>query len=251
MIIGITGNIGSGKDTVAKMIQYYFACKEISIVNQPKLQSFLNGNDIYAQYNDTKFRITKDSNWQIKKFAYKLKQIAAILVGCKAEDFESEEFKNQPLSDEWQSNFQYGIGLEPISKIKKIKRTNRWLLQTLGTEAIRNNIHKNTWVNALFLDYKENYYGNIIKASINEKTNESDWKYPNWIISDLRFLNEAQAIKDRDGIMVKILRSSNKTHTHSSETELNSIYCDFEIANNGTIEELYESVKNFLKLAEF
>ena len=81
-IIGLTGNLGCGKDTVAKMIQYYFRLNKnphnFGIVN------FLN-NDFNC-YNN----LLEDSDWQIKKFAYKLKQIAAILVGCEASDFESE-----------------------------------------------------------------------------------------------------------------------------------------------------------------
>jgi hypothetical protein len=79
MIIGLTGNIGCGKDTVGKMIQYYFAQKYEN-------KGF---NKKYTLENQLKYPANLDnySDWKIKKFAYKLKQIAAILVGCNAEDF--------------------------------------------------------------------------------------------------------------------------------------------------------------------
>ena len=169
MIIGLTGNIGSGKDTVAKMMQYYFACKNVpSGFGQkdfPPIDDFLNTYDEWILM--PRF---SNNNWQIKKFAYKLKQIASILVGCNVEDFESQEFKDKIMPDEFQSILGFQDG---VTEHKQTKRTYRWLLQTLGTEAIRNNIHKDVWINALFCDYS---------------------KSSNWIISDIRFLNEADAI---------------------------------------------------------
>ena len=59
-IIGISGKIGSGKDTVGKIIQY--------------ITSEFNGS--FDEY------ITRDlggSVWEIKKFATKLKQIVCLV----------------------------------------------------------------------------------------------------------------------------------------------------------------------------
>lgn len=240
MIIGITGNINSGKDTVAKMIKYYFHKKKYESTFNLQYNKYLNFPFTFEEYKNLGFIYYNNEGFIIKKFAYKLKQIAAILVGCKAKDFESEEFKNKILSDEWQN--------EPPSY--NIKRTYRSLLQQLGTEAIRNNIHKDTWVNALFCDYKENCEIGKISSNeiINKETIEKYTNYPNWIISDLRFLNEAKAIKDREGIIIKINRSQpNKiSSNHASEVELKQIVADYTIENNGTIEQLYEQVSLIL-----
>jgi len=232
MIIALTGNIGCGKDTVSKMIQYYFACKNLGFKNSnPSIDievigTLLDGEKNFKIFNikgnkDCLINAEEESGWQIKKFAYKLKQIAAILVGCDAEDFESQEFKDRVLPEQFQL-----IGTGSFSDEK---RTYMWLLQTLGTEAIRNNIHKDVWINALFADYK--------KA-------END--FPNWIISDLRFLNESKAIKDRKGIIIRIERDKIK-ETHISETELSKIQSDYTIYNYTTIENLYSMVCEMLK----
>ena len=66
---------------------------------------------------------------------------------------------------------------------------------------------------------------------------------PNWIISDLRFKNELQAIKDRGGITIRVnrLNSTNqnghtyinkKDRTHPSETALDDATFDYIIDNN-------------------
>lgn len=60
-IIGVSGYSGSGKDTVGKIIQ----------------------------------KLCPKSNWQIKKFAGKLKEIASLLTGIPALKFEDQEFKKK------------------------------------------------------------------------------------------------------------------------------------------------------------
>lgn len=72
-------------------------------------------------------------------------------------------------------------------------------------------------------------------------------KYPNWVISDVRFPNEAEAIKDRGGILIRVERNTGNTEIHDSEIALDD-YKDWNyvIDNNGTIEELIEKVKEIL-----
>lgn len=221
MIIGITGLKGCGKDTVAKLLQYHFA--------QSNVKEYLHfGNYMSSVYkvND----ISDISGWEVRKFAGKLKQIICILTGCSMEQLEDEEFKN--------SNVLEILGEEP--------KSYRWLLQKLGTEAIRDNIHKEIWVNSLFADYKRPYDVAIEKTG-GYTNSPYPMDYPNWIISDLRFLNEAKAIKDRDGIILRVTRFSNNSFDeHRSETELYNIIPDYEIGNNGCIEELYDMVKMFI-----
>jgi hypothetical protein len=95
----------SGKDTVGNIIQM------LAVSNDPTV------------------------NWEIKKYAGKLKEIACILTGCTLEQLENQEFKKLQIGSDW--------GM-----------TYRELLQKLGTEAMRNGLHENVWVNALYADYK-------------------------------------------------------------------------------------------------
>ena len=99
----------------------------------------------------------------------------------------------------------------------------------MGTEVGRS-IHENAWVNALFNKY------------------EDQW----WIIPDTRFPNEAEAIKNRGGKLIRVNRENTNqfvvADTHPSETSLdNYTDWDFIIDNNGTMEELEEKVIEICK----
>lgn len=237
-LIGIAGRMGSGKDTVGQIIQYLTAKnqKEENFENWVKFYYSNNPKNAYA------------SNWEIKKFAGKLKQICSLLSGIPVEDFEKQDVKDSFLPDGWNIKFQHDSDGFLIQKMKV-----RTLLQKVGTEAMRNQIHENVWVNALFADYKEAFtverIGNTTKAID---------KYPNWIITDTRFPNEAEAIKSRGGIMIRVSRTQFfreqdlnnpeyvAKHNHPSETSLDDYKFDYTIDNNGTLEELVEKVKEIL-----
>ena len=110
--------------------------------------------------------------------------------------------------------------------------TVRELLQKLGTEAMRNGLHTNVWVNALFADYSAQ---------------------SNWIITDMRFPNELKAVKDKGGITIRIERdgSTNQLENlHLSETALDDAAFDYVIYNNGTMEELIKKVREIYNIIE-
>ena len=72
--------------------------------------------------------------------------------------------------------------------------------------------------------------------------------HPNWSITDTRFPNEVKAIKEKDGIVIRINRETNYVSNHSSEIALDD-YEDFDytIDNNNCIDCLIEKVKEILK----
>jgi len=244
-VIGISGKIGSGKDTVGKIIQY--------LTLDEKVFSKTNA-DIIADLQYKGYCANK-SDWQIKKFAQKLKQIASILTGIPVEDLEKQEVKDRFLGDEWDLVFQHDS-----DGFLHQKRTVRWLLQTIGTEAMRNCIHENVWVNALFADYVFTVT-KVLKetrtfGTVTGRTEEGE--YPNWIITDTRFPNELKAVEDRGGITIRISRNQYfrkqdlenpeyvAKHNHPSETALDDAQFKYTIDNNGTIEELIEKVREIL-----
>jgi len=189
MIIGINGYAGSGKDTVGTILQ----------------------------------QIDRDSHWEIKKWAGKLKQVAELLTGIPVEKFEDQEFKKTNLGKQWNDRIN-----NPMSV--------RDFLQKLGTEGLRDGLHTNTWVNALMADYK----------CVPADRAPNGWDCDNWIITDTRFPNEAQAIKDADGIIIRVTRPGiGPVNDHPSETGLNQWNFDYEIQNDGTLENLINSVKIF------
>ncbi len=95
MIIGISGKINSGKDTVAQIWQWLDSKSELPYIDWIK-ENIYNGYDIggLSMYQD-------EGSWKIKKFADKLKDIVCILIGCTREQLEDREFKEKELGEEW------------------------------------------------------------------------------------------------------------------------------------------------------
>ena len=222
MLIGVSGLISSGKDTIGECFQALdcwhneYACNLLEFQDYDDIEfckSILEGNfeKIYKGI----------SSWEIKKFATKLKQMTAILFDCNAEDFESIEFKNTPLPPEWQIE-----GEET--------RTYRHALLDIGTKCIRNNYNNNAWVISALGQYKPGKYsyGRV--------------SYPKWIITDVRFLNEINAIKERGGYMIRVDRGKLSIN-HPSEIEWQSYEdWDFIVDNSGDYKNLIRQVKSIM-----
>lgn len=203
MIIGLSGYAKSGKDTVAEIIQ------DLTKVSAPGLS-----------YSNT---------WEIKKFSGKLKAIASILTGIPIDMFEDQDFKMSYLGDEW----SYPVDI-PDHGNEMWDMSVREFLQRLGTDAVRNGLHYNAWVNALMADYKS--------AKL------SEYNPSKWIITDVRFPNEAQAIKDKGGVIVRITRPGIKpVNAHPSETALDNWKFDFGIGNVSDLVSLRQTVEVLLK----
>jgi hypothetical protein len=216
MIIGINGKIGSGKDTVGKIIQYLQCHNTGEITIQDVISN-----------PEHEWWLEEQSKFEIKKFAGKLKQIGSILSGVLVEMFEDQEFKKLDMNPEW--------GM-----------TYREFLQKLGTEAMREGLHTNVWVNALFADYKAKWVPTGDSVAKEDVSLEKE--YPNWIITDMRFPNEMEAVELKEGVTIKVVRPGTAVGTHPSETALDDAYFDHVISNDGTIEDLIEKVRQVLTI---
>lgn len=88
----------------------------------------------------------------------------------------------------------------------------RRLLQRLGTEAGRNLLGTNIWVDAALTGHHEN-------AKI--------------VVTDVRFPNEAERIKELGGIVVRVSRPGvSAVNAHPSETSLDDWPFDYTLENN-------------------
>lgn len=69
------------------------------------------------------------------------------------------------------------------------------------------------------------------------------------ICDDLRFLNEAEAVSELDGIIIRIIRPgfASSSSNHTSETEMDKIVADYEIVNDGDINELHIKIEQTLQ----
>lgn len=253
MIIAIAGDsnqsIGSGKDTVGRIIQYLFWKKRVETENLSfhyELKNFLIGD----------FHADKLAGWEVKKFA----------------DVTTKSFE-----------LITGINFHKLSREEKEKIRAEYVKFAEGCKKI---FGEDVWVNSLMKDYKHSApfyeYGNNKNDLRHLGKNYENSAFPNWIITDLRFPNEYKAVKDRKGLCIKVVinkpiskeelanlaflaaRSSGKQTTesvidrlrpisnlihaavHSSETALNNHEFDHIIENNGTIDDLVVKVEEFL-----
>jgi len=200
-LIGISGKMGSGKDEVGRIFQ------ELTI------SKFYGQDGLILPF------------YEIKKFAYKVKQVAALLTNIEVEKFEDQDFKAKELSDDW--------------FFDNHTLTGRELLQKVGTEMGRS-IHPDTWVNALFSEYVHD----LRRRQNPEGGTTISEGFPNWIITDVRFPNEADIIKEKGGIMIRINRPTDIAGGHASETSLDD-YDEFDlvIENDGSLDDLYLKVE--------
>lgn len=66
----------------------------------------------------------------------------------------------------------------------------------------------------------------------------------NVALSDVRFPNEAQIIRKRGGILIKVVRphQEHKNMDHASETQIDSMEADIVIQNDTTLDDLVKRV---------
>ena len=245
-IMSVSGYAGSGKDTVARIIQY------LDWVHNSEPTPTISFSNMLKQLENGEFAsFDQYSTWKNVKFAGKLKVIAGLLTGIPVKDFEKQSVKDSYLGEEWdyykvelygnspknyadqktiycdkESVEQYSNNDDHIVTYNRMKI--REFLQRLGTDSIRDHLHLNAWVNSLMCDYNTN---------------------SKWVISDCRFLNEIEAVKKNNGITIRIYRTDQiLKDLHISETALDN-YDKFDyIINNETnnFEKLVNDVKEIL-----
>lgn len=193
MIIGINGDIGSGKDTLGMILQALTMQHGAKYREAPLLY--------IKNYED---KPNCKGGWRIVKFADKLRDMVALTLNIDREFVNTREFKDFKLGSKWGD------------------RTGRQMLQDMG-EKMRE-LEPDFWVNALFTQYRPQ---GMQVACTKFQT------YPDWIITDMRHKNEFKAVKDRGGITVKIVRPNNpfEQKAHTSEGNLSDHNFDVHVLN--------------------
>lgn len=171
--------------------------------------------------------VLKDKDVQRDAFADRLKVSAARALGVTGDTDECLRDMN------WLKKEGYiGVFDEAGNLIGGI--TGREYLQYYGTEAHRDVFGTDFWVEAV-LDHNAQhpYYGRE--------------PFDVLVITDVRFDNEAQAIRDCGGEVWRIERETQINESaHASEAGLPDDLIDRTIINDGTLEEFKAKVESFL-----
>lgn len=97
----------------------------------------------------------------------------------------------------------------------------RWFLQRFGTECLRDQIHKDFWITHMRRRLETRRAQNVV-------------------ITDCRFQNETDMVREMGGIIVEIVRPGTKGSDHSSDAR---IYPDITVYNNLTVTDLARRAK--------
>ena len=159
-----------------------------------------------------------NNKFEEKAFAYLVKKFASELTNIPMDGWETEEDKSKELGPEWFTFDANGL---------KMPMTRRLFLKKLGSDACNQHLHKNTWVNGLFKDWEESN---------------------SWIVTDVRFPQEVDSIRNRGGVIIRIKRPGlGDEDSHISETALDDYKgFDYNIVNNGSLADLEEKVRTIL-----
>ena len=156
-------------------------------------------------------------------FANPLKDICTMLFGWDRDRLQSDaDFKEGSLLDDG----------SPDPACEMLGMSRREVMQLLGTEAMRRGLHSEIWIIAMKLA--------IMRGDYN--------MYDYGLLTDCRFINELQFVRDLDGTLIRIDRAGEQStlteHTeHASELEwqkwtdwdaivLNDINPDFSLEEN-------------------
>ena len=192
------------------------------------------GKDTAADYLVNFHGFRRDS------FAATLKDAVAAVFGWNRDWLEGRTKASREWREQMDLWWSQRLGMEI---------TPRWILQNWGTEVCRNGFHKDIWI-----------------ASLENKLRQTK---DNVVISDCRFFNEVDAIRNLGGRIVWIQRGptphwydiaarANRGDTkaqqwlknegiHASETSWAGTDFDLIIANDGMIDDLYRQLNGLLE----
>lgn len=196
-----------------------------------------SGKDTLSDYLTTVHGFKRES------FASSLKDVLSIIFGWDRSMLEGRTPQSRAWReevDEWWAN-----------RLNIPHLTPRWVLQNFATEVCRESFHDDIWIASL-------------EKKLLENTNDL-------VITDCRFPNEIAAIQNAGGKIIRINRGqepewasyvsdalkgdltsinilTDNYKIHQSEWIWYNANFDLVIENNGTIDELYTKINDFINL---
>jgi hypothetical protein len=184
---------------------------------------------------DSVGRILRDNfSFRTTAFADPIKRIAMDVYGLSWEQCYGDGPEKEEVESKW--------GLSP-----------RVIMQRIGTEVGRS-IHTDTWVRHTLDNIRSAADGKgfVERDDVGRRFNRIPLTVAStlWAVTDVRFPNEAEAIRVAGGTVLKVVRPSlgAPTDEHSSETSVDQVVADHTVVNDGTLEALHDRVVEALDL---
>ena len=223
MIIGVGCKARSGKDTVADYLIKKYGFKKTSMATSIKegIGRGVFGFNDDQLYGDRKEIV--DKFWDARLNIYEV-------LWANGEITRYPDVDGRTIV----ARAAHESGKDVVgATFKRLPITPRLILQIAGTEAGRNIYGYDLWV--------ETAYRRITQSG-----------HPHWVIPDIRFPNEANAIVKWGGSLIRVDRegagATLGASNHASETSMNDFNdWNWIIDNSGTLRELYERVDNIIE----
>ena len=165
-------------------------------------------------------------------FATAVKDIVSIMFGWprdKLEGLTKEDRQWRETIDTWWAH-----------KLQMPQLTPRYVLQYIATDLFRNHFHPEIWIT-------------IVEKQLNQ--------FENIVITDCRFENEINLIIKYGAKIINVYKENHEwvykykmgeevkeiEKMHRSEYEWIRCHYDYEVSNNGTIDELYEKIIDIIE----
>lgn len=210
MLVGVTGRAQHGKDSVGKFLVDNFGFTRFAFADTLKSMALALNPFILGVDPDQGHLFTYEDEHE----AYAT--LSSIVREC---------------------------GWEVAKSVPEVRR----FLQVLGTEAVRDHLGEDTWVNAM--DLKLRKFGTWTFGS---NVASSTYDTPDVVITDVRFPNEAAYIKAAGGMLFRATRrdfDNGLPAEHPSEALVSELRVDYDVVvPSGRLDLLFFEVANLLDL---
>ncbi|MEC7159065.1 MAG: deoxynucleotide monophosphate kinase [Bacteroidota bacterium] len=109
------------------------------------------------------------------------------------------------------------------------KKSARYIMQTLGTDWARDMVSQTIWLDMMEKRLADAYKNKFLIA-----------------VDDVRFNNEATLIRDRGGIIIRIIRGDTQSDNHISERGVSDDLVSHEIENTGSVTDLSDKLEKII-----
>lgn len=256
-IIGVSGQLGSGKDTVAEHLIHEHGFARMALADPIKRFGYhvflfteqqLWGASQYRNFEDPRYREGSK--------AWGAAEGRVVLLGL---DFCRSLLGTDEVDDAYKALIHWFFWL----RTEHPNLSPRVMLQALGTEWGREAVHEDIWINALIAQ---------ARTLLHEDGNTKEWEYDplkgltrqdkprkaarGVVVSDVRFSNELAAIRAEGGSIIRVVRPATDSQAqetgiagHASEAqEFTMDKFDFLVQNEHSLKELYQSVDTFMSI---